>query len=681
MHQASADIPPTAEPLARAYIDALAQAEGVKMTSMLNKRTAGLESEDQFLSELEGTPDPHAPYLRADLVASAVLAARAISAEPGLAGRLRRGDGPVVVIQTHVAELVEPVSTIIDQCAMSNTSSKKLIVARDGSDKNHNGARGNTDVASALNHRYPIAGIAPDPKRHLPSSLLRMSQYWLSLPVLDNWAVRLMLEAITSKPYTGPIDNDLVRVADLSDLNLSFHRDLSPEDCLKRLADVVQSKSKFAGEGPGLEQLDGYGEAKTWGMELAADLAEYRVGRITWAEVDHKGLLLSGPPGVGKTSFAKALAKSAAVPLIATSVADWNAASYLHGTLQAIRNCFAEARRQAPAILFIDELDGISNRATLSGDYVEYWSQIVNLLLECLAGVDEREGVVVLAATNHPDRIDPAILRAGRLDHHIVLEKPNLPTLAKIFRHHLGPDLLPGFDLMQPAMAARGGTGADVEAWVRRAKAASRRARRSLSVDDLLDQIRAGRQPMPAEVRRRIAVHEVGHVIVGQHLGVGQLVGVSILDSGGVAEFEDALAGTMTKEMLERQIAVALAGRAAEEVLLGSASIGAGNGPNSDLARATHFARALETQYGFGVLGNLHLTEGMLDSLPRYPGLLEATKARLETAYNAAASILISRREELESLAKELEARGYLSKADVDATLKTRADEPMVAAE
>ncbi len=96
--------------------------------------------------------------------------------------------------------------------------------------------------------------------------------------------------------------------------------------------------------------------------------------------------------GVGKTSFAKALAKSARVPLVATSVAEWNASDYLSGTLQAIRKIFAQAKSRAPCILFIDELDGISDRSEIRGEHVQYWTQVVNLFLELLAGVDERPG-------------------------------------------------------------------------------------------------------------------------------------------------------------------------------------------------------------------------------------------------------------------------------------------------
>jgi cell division protease FtsH len=376
-----------ADLLARAYIDALAQAEGVKHRSMLHR----LSEQDpiaEMLADLEGEPSEDGPQLRVDLVAAAVLTARAIAAEPGLAKRLRR-EAPIVTIATHTADMAPLVTSIVEDCATADHRRKKIL-GRDGTEKSHTPERSNPDIVLSLNRRDLIVGIAPDPKRHLPSALLRTAEYRLSISPLDEQALRLILEAITGMVHAGPIDADLIRATDISDLSLAFRVGLTPEECLERLTVTVQSKTEYLAEGPTLEELDGYGAAKNWGLELIADLADYRAGRISWDMVDHKGLLLSGPPGTGKTTFAKALAKSAGVPLIATSVAQWNASSYLSGTLQAIRDCFGEARRAAPAILFIDELDGISDRAALRGDYTEYWAQIVNLLLENLQGIELR---------------------------------------------------------------------------------------------------------------------------------------------------------------------------------------------------------------------------------------------------------------------------------------------------
>lgn len=659
-----------ADLLARAYVDTLAKVEGVKHQSMLHRPEQDAVAE--MLADLEGEPSEDAPQLRVDLVVTAVLTAKAVAAEYGLARRLRR-EAPVLTIATHTADMVPLVETIVCDCATSSHQ-RKHIVARDGTDRvRHLPAKGNSDVVAALNKRHLIAGIAPDPKRHLPSSLSRTAEYRLSLPAIDEWSLRLVLEAMTGTGYAGEIDEDLVRATDISDLSLAIRSGMTPLQCLERLAETVRSKSDHVGDGPRLEDLHGYGAAKQWGLELAADLADYKAGRLTWDMLDHKGLLLSGAPGTGKTSFAKALAKTAGVPLVSSSVAQWNAAAHLGGTLQAIRDTFGEARRSAPCLLFIDEIDGISDRATLSGDYIEYWTQIVNLLLECLAGIEDRPGVVVVAATNFPEKIDAAIRRSGRLDREIRLEKPDTETLAKIFGHHLA-GMLSEADLMPVALAARGATGADVEAWVRRAKAAARRAGREVVIEDLLEQIRSGAPVMSPEARRRVAVHEVGHAITGCVLRTGRLVGVSIHHHGGKTEFDEVIDGTTTAERLERHIAVALAGRAAERLILGDIGIGSGEGPQSDLAKATRMAQLLETNYGFGSFGNVFIGDGHINVLPRYPGLLEAVKARLDMSENRAIVILGEQREALEKLAIALDERGYLSDEDVEAVVFGAAD-------
>lgn len=152
-------------------------------------------------------------------------------------------------------------------------------------------------------------------------------------------------------------------------------------------------------------------------------------------------LLLSGPPGTGKTTFAKALCNTLQIPLVVTSVSTWLQGEYLHDVLGRMADTFMEARRQAPCVLFADEIDGIGQRAPASRSYADYWNACVNKLLELLDGATKTDGVIVVGATNRADQIDEAIRRSGRLETNIEIPRPDIPTLAGILAHHLGSDL------------------------------------------------------------------------------------------------------------------------------------------------------------------------------------------------------------------------------------------------
>lgn len=188
-----------------------------------------------------------------------------------------------------------------------------------------------------------------------------------------------------------------------------------------------------------VETLSGYGAAKSWSLDLKADLALWREGTLDWSDMSTR-LLLSGPPGTGKTTFARALRNTLQVPMLATSVAHWLEPGYLGDVLKTMSSAFDTAAAHAPCILFLDELDNIGNRGR-AGHNADYWDSLINRMLELLDGAGKRSGVVVVGATNHPDRIDPALLRSGRLEKHVVIPPPGTGTLAGILAHHLGPDL------------------------------------------------------------------------------------------------------------------------------------------------------------------------------------------------------------------------------------------------
>ncbi len=423
-------------------------------------------------------------------------------------------------------------------------------------------------------------------------------------------------------------------------------------------------------ETPALDQMYGYGEAKDWGLELAQDLHDWQAGRIGWNDVD-RGIVLSGAPGVGKTIYAKALAKQCGVKLIAASLSQWQSNGHLGDLLKAMRADFAKAKEQAPSILFIDELDSFGDRKSFSSDNKDYSTQVVNAFLEQLDGLDGREGVVVIGATNNPGNIDPAILRPGRLDRHVTIPLPNAEDRVQILNLLLNDAI--EIKALQPlASRTHGMTGADLSKAVRDAKRIARRASRSVNTDDIA-------AALPAIVlfdddyRHANAIHEAGHTVIGIELKVGEFVHTKLADhvvadrplnTGGFALFDFPRLARRERQVYLDLIALSLGGMAAEELILGSPSDGAGLVAGSDLENATRLATILEAQTGLGSTLSFcpARSDKELEDIRRSDQKL---RDRIELILNAqlgrAKSILMDNQDFLGRLANELLKTGILT--------------------
>jgi ATP-dependent Zn protease len=457
-------------------------------------------------------------------------------------------------------------------------------------------------VRLALHSGKSIYAFSQDPDGLLPLALVRLADRVVTLPELSPEVLAEVLDLLTGGPPSVPIPAALARATGPNHISLAWRPGETADAVLARLNCLLGPAAARAPQKDRLEDLLGMDEARHWGLAVIRDLPDYRAGRLRWADLDY-AVLLAGPSGCGKTTFARRMATSAALPLITGSPQVWQGSreGHLGHALAAMQATFRQARAAAPCVLFIDEIDSMGSRASYADSNRDYSTSYMNGLLEQLDGINVMEGVIVIAACNHPSRLDPALIRAGRLNRVLQIDYPDEFALAGMLRQKLGDDL-PDADLSLVVRHVRQATGADLEAWVRGARSRARHEGRPLLLDDLLIQVRPPGQNLSPPMRRRAAVHEAGHAVVGWLDRPRSILRLSISygpDSGGYVRStqEDS---PFTRAALERRLRCLLAGRAAEEILFGEPSSGAGGAEESDLAKATMLSVTAIASWGLG---------------------------------------------------------------------------------
>ncbi len=456
-----------------------------------------------------------------------------------------------------------------------------------------------------------------------------------------------------------------------------------------RLLSESQNKITFA-------DVAGIDEAKDEVEEIIAFLKDPKKFQRLGGRIP-KGVLMMGPPGTGKTLLARAIAGEAGVPFFSISGSDF-VEMFVGVGASRVRDLFEQGKKHAPCIIFIDEIDAVGRHrgAGLGGGHDER-EQTLNQLLVEMDGFESNEGVIIIAATNRPDVLDPAILRPGRFDRRITVPRPDIRGREGILGVHTKKVPLSG-DVQLGIIAAGtpGFVGADLENLVNEAALlAARQDKDAVTMEDFelaKDKVLMGTERrsmvMSNEERRTAAWHESGHTIVGKLVpGNDSVHKVSIIPRGsalGVTMFlpvEDR--HLMTKGQTLARIAMALGGRVAEEVVFGEITTGA----SDDIKRATRLARAMVCELGMSSkLGpvaygeneeNVFLGREMTSRREDYSEdtareIDQEVRAIVEQQYQVAKKVIVDNREALERLAQSLLERETLDSEEISACLDGR---------
>ncbi|PDT19428.1 AAA family ATPase [Rhizobium hidalgonense] len=486
----------------------------------------------------------------------------------------------------------------------------------------------------------------------------------LAADVIVNISPPTARHVIAARKVLGVEDVDLPLAEAIAQQPAEIVIGLTARSSLKGLDIATLTKPITAPvRSPKLSELPGYGPARPWIDAIKQDVADWREDAISWTEVD-RGVLLIGPPGTGKTLFAAALANELGFDLVRTSVGAWQGSKdgYLGDMLAAMSKSFADATSRRGAVLLVDELDAIGDRATMRGDHAYYEGNVIGRFLELTTHALEQPGTIIVGATNYAHLIDNAVLRSGRLEKHVYLELPEDEERAEILAYHFN-QTLPAKDLRAITDKLRLVTPADLEKLARAAKRAARIRKGVPSIEDVKAVLPA-QIPLPETVVHRICVHEVGHALMAMASGSADVISIRVeshmvegqpVQDGGRLHYRMRNEALPTDKDLLAKIRIMLGGTAAEEVVFGYRSIGAGGVEGSDLDQATRLAYRLVGSYGLGKWLRYQMGANRVDeSFVPTPELRAEVDGILAREYRATKELLSKEKAHLMRLAAEL---------------------------
>lgn len=582
--------------------------------------------------------------------------------------------GAITMIDTGPRILVDPLVEVLGKAVLP--SGVRAIIARETSDNqpgllivkpSGDGASAQRGFLEALHAaiftRQPCLILRPE-GTILPADLAKLLPPPLTPLPMDRAALQELLRVMFTGVRPTQVTKSIARLPKGAALG-----SLTPEAialalrasnpsgvvaAIKAHLDTARASTTTGLTIP-LDHFDPDQPAVKAARQATHDLVAWRAGKLAWSDIPN-GLIFFGPPGTGKTQLARAMATEAGLPIVETSAAAWQKGANLSLMLERMQASFSEAQRAAPCVLFIDEIDTMGTREERNHNS-SYHDQVMAAFLVGITQLRETAGVILAGATNRLSGLDAAVLRPGRFDLKLPLGMPTRAAIAVMLAGRLSGDSICADARARLATRAIGLSPAQIDGALRQARAECRAVGQPLSEEAIAAAFDNGPGTLPA-LAWRIALHEAGHAAIAIRLGMSVTRITAGPKSGWVEWMAPATEGLTTD--FAARIAVHMAGRAAEEELLGTPSAGAGGSDSSDLANATQLAMEIELRSGLGSSGLLW-SDAKAHLLHAHPALRDRVEAHLQNGLRMARDMIRRMPLLVEGLAQVAQREGELS--------------------